>query len=331
MVEAVVDGEVVFEAVGPDAFAAFARADHGGALFGAFGVDLFLVVFVESGAEELPGELAVLVLAFGVLHADFDAGGDVEEFDGCGDFVDVLSAWALGGGDVYLDIFILDFDVDLLGFGEDGDGGGGGVDASLGFGLGYAFDAMGSAFVAEVLPDVFAFDVDDGGFAAAHVGGVEFHGVPLPVLCGGVSLVHLEEVVGEDGGFVATYACAEFEDDGVDGFVIGGDEFAFDILEEVGGLPGELGVFGAGEFEEFGVGFGVEDGFEVGGFGGEVLVLLVEGGEGEDGGAFLTDFGDLGVVCGDGGVGELPVVLVQLVEDLVEAVEEGGVGHGGGD
>jgi len=101
--------------------------------------------FVDAGGEESLGFVAVLCLGFGLLHSDFDAGGFVSELDCGGDFVDILAAGALGGGDVFVDIVgPVDVDFDGFGFWEYGDGAGACVDSALGFGCGDSFDGVDS-------------------------------------------------------------------------------------------------------------------------------------------------------------------------------------------
>ena len=141
--QALVGDDVVLVAVDSDFFGALGGADLGSSGFVAFGVEFGLFDFVDAGDQESPCFVAVLGLGFGFLHPDFHACGFVQELHGGGDFVDILAAWSLGGGDVFVDIVCpVDVDFDGFGFGEDGDGAGGGVDPALGFGGGDSLDGM---------------------------------------------------------------------------------------------------------------------------------------------------------------------------------------------
>ncbi len=291
--DAVVGNTGLRKVVGADAFGAVARAYLGFALGGVFGAFLLLLAFEKAGAEDFEGldfvfELGTLVGAF-----NDEAGGFVEELDGGVGGVDALAAGAGGAGDGDFDFVGVDLEVHLLGFGEDGDGDGGGVNAAIGLGGGDALDAVDAAFPFEGAVNVGAGDEEDDFAEAAGFGGAGGERLDGPAVGFGVASVEAGELGGEEGGFVAPGAGADF-DDGVAG--IGGVG-----RQHQGENPVvELGEFGAeGDKLLFG------EGAEVG----------IGGGVGEEG----SVFGD-----GGGGFGELVVEVGELGELLVFAAKFAG-------
>ena len=86
-------------------------------------------------------------------------------------------------------------------------------------GRGHALHAVHAAFILQLREDALAFDDGDDFLqsADARLGGREdFH---LPALRFGVAGVHAEDFGGEERGFVAAGAGADFEDDVL--FVVG--------------------------------------------------------------------------------------------------------------
>ena len=141
--QALVGDDVVLVAVNTDFFRALSSTDLCSSGFVALGVGFGLFDLMDACDEEAACFVAVLCLGFGFLHADFDACGFVEELDSGRDFVDILSARSLCGGNVLIDIVgPIDVDLDLFGFWEHGDGAGGSVDPALRFGRGDAFDGV---------------------------------------------------------------------------------------------------------------------------------------------------------------------------------------------
>jgi hypothetical protein len=59
----------------------------------------------DAGEEAFPGEGAVAGLGAAILAADGEASGVVEDFDGGGDFVDVLAAGAGGAAEALGEVF----------------------------------------------------------------------------------------------------------------------------------------------------------------------------------------------------------------------------------
>lgn len=152
-----------------------------------------------------------------------------------------------------------------------------------------------------------------------------------------VAAVHLEQIARKEGGLFAAGAGADFEEEGLDGFVLGRDELILQRLEQGVGFGLGVGEFGLGELGHLAV-------ILVGG----ELPELFDGGEGLL--VFLVFFDDRGELAGlarDGdealGVGQNLRVVELLLEravallDLVELAKQGsdkrivggGLWHGG--
>src|ERR1700683_2398259 len=124
-------------------------------------------MLIEARAEDLHGQVAILVLGSFVLALNDDARGQVSEAD-CGfDFVDVLSAVAAGAESVDAKVFRLDDDFDaIVNFGDDEYGREGSV-AARGLIKGRnADEAMHAGFAREKAEGVFTFDANGDGFEA---------------------------------------------------------------------------------------------------------------------------------------------------------------------
>src|SRR5918998_1842444 len=98
------------------------------ALCGDLLLPLLALEFEEPRPEDPHGHLTVLVLAALVLALRHDARREVRDPDGRIGLVDVLTAGPRGPVGIYLEIFLLDLDLDgLADDGRDGDGGETGV------------------------------------------------------------------------------------------------------------------------------------------------------------------------------------------------------------
>ena len=237
--DAVIGDAVLRIVVGADFFFASTGADEAATVGGVFGGFFLLAAFEEAGAEDGEGLLFVFDLAATVLTADNGAGGDVEDLDGGVGGVNALAAGTGGAADFDADFVHVEIEVDFFGFWKDGDGGGGGVDAALGFGGGDALDTVDAAFVFEDAEDVLTGDFGDDFFEAADFGGAGLEDFGAPAAGFGEAGVHAEQIRGEEGGFVATGAGADFEEgvatfEGVgreDGELDGGFEFGDALFE----------------------------------------------------------------------------------------------------
>ena len=168
-------------------------------------------------------------------HFELDAGGLVHDSPAGFDLVDVLATGAAAAAAEFFDVLGVDLDFDIGQFGKDGDGGGAGVDAALGLGFGDSLDAMAAAFEAEMAIGAAAADVDDDFLESAAVGGGEVADVEAIGFGFAIFAIHLIEIADEEAGLLTAGAGADFQEEGIDGVVLGGDEFVFERFEEFGG------------------------------------------------------------------------------------------------
>lgn len=222
-----------------------------------------------------------------VLALGDDSGGEVGDADGGLGFVDFLSAGPGGAVEVDADVFGADVDVvDFLGFGEDGDGGGGGMNAPASFGDGNTLYAVSSTFVAEGAVNVLTFDLEDDFLEATLAGIADIDEANGPATAFGVALVHAVEVGGEEGGFLASGAGADFDDgvsavvgvgrdEGDHGLALGFGELAFDGFDFLDGHGAEVGVGVVVVFEFAGFVEAVLEGEGSAAFGEDVLKALM--------------------------------------------------------
>src|SRR5260370_356011 len=124
---------VLGEIVGADFFGAVAGLDLPPAFGGESGLTFFLLLFVQSRAENAHGLGAILDLRFFVLLGNDEAAGNVRDAHGGIRSVDGLAAGAGRTEGVNAQVLGFDLDVDFVGFGEDRDGSGGSVNAALRF------------------------------------------------------------------------------------------------------------------------------------------------------------------------------------------------------
>ncbi len=101
---------------------------------------------------------------------------------------------------------------------------------------------MHAALVFEDAVDAFARHREDDLLVAAHGAFREARDGHLPALLLDVFRVHAEEVAGKEGRFVAARAAADFHDDVLVVFGVGGDEQQLDFLLQ----PGDA-LFARGE------------------------------------------------------------------------------------
>ena len=212
-IDAVIGQAVLRKVVRADSFAAVTRSDQCATLGGSFLVQRRLPGFHQPAAEDAHRLGLVLVLALLILNADDDAARDVSDADGRLDLVDLLSAGPAGAHGVDLQVFVADLDVDVGGLGHHGDGGGTGVDATLRFRFGDTLDAMASALELQLVKAAFARDRQHDILQPAQFGDADFEHLELPALLFDVLRVHLEQISGEQRGFVASRAGADFHDE----------------------------------------------------------------------------------------------------------------------
>src|SRR5690606_5917908 len=142
------------EVVGPDLFAALARADLGAALLRALRVDALLLEVEQARAQDGQRLGLVLELRLLVLTLHDEARRQMRDAHGRVRRVDALAARPARAHDVDAQILVPDLDVDLFGLGHHGDRHGRGVDAALALGRGHALDAVDALLVLEPAEDV---------------------------------------------------------------------------------------------------------------------------------------------------------------------------------
>src|SRR5262249_7933293 len=119
---AVIGDTVLREIVGANFLATVSAPDHGFTFFRQCILLLLHLDFVQAGAQHAHGFLAILNLGLLVLAADHRVGWNVGDTHGGVSRVDRLSAGAGGTERVDTNIFGIDLDVDVFGFGKNGDG-----------------------------------------------------------------------------------------------------------------------------------------------------------------------------------------------------------------
>ncbi len=122
-----------------------------------------------------------------------------------------LAAGAGGAEGVDADILGFDLDFDFVGFGQHGDGDGRGVNAALLLGRRHALHAVHAALVLQPAVDLVAADQGDDFLQAAHRRFADRSHFHLPALRFRIARVHAEDLGGEQSGFVAAGAGADFE------------------------------------------------------------------------------------------------------------------------
>ena len=223
----------------------------------------------------------------------------------------MLSAGAGGAELIDPVIFGAQVDFDVFRFGHDGDGGGGGVDASLGFGFGDALDAVPAALVLQVAVDVFAFEGEGDFFEAPHFGGAMVHDFGPPTFNVGVPPVHFVEVAGEEGGFFAAGAGADFHDAAGAKGIFAPDCHRQEFVPDGFASLAELDEFGFGEVTFFGGISGLGHFLAAADVFAEFLEFAVADGEAREAAVFAHDRRHPGPIGEDGGVGHFAFELLE--------------------
>ena len=190
-IDAVIGDAALRKVISADALRAVARSDLGLARLAAGAVGLFALGLVETRAQDLHGELAVLMLRF--FSGDNDnAGWDMRDADGGIGFVDVLAAGTGGAHGIDANVLRTDIDVDVLGFGENSDGGGGRMNTALVFGGRHALDAVDAAFVFELGEHAATRNGGDDFAIAAEIVLRNRNDLARPAIEISVALIHTE-------------------------------------------------------------------------------------------------------------------------------------------
>ena len=144
---------------------------------------VFLVLFdlPEFGAQQVHGDIMVLLLGAFLADRKSQAGGFVKQANGSGNFVDILAAMAAGARGGNINIFGIDDNLVAVNLGKDNNRGSGGVDPAVFFGKRNSLDAVSTGFVLELAIGINAADFDDvvvdfGYFPANFIGVANVHG-----------------------------------------------------------------------------------------------------------------------------------------------------------
>ena len=122
--------------------------------------------------------------------------------------MDVLPAVSARAKDVYVQIFRLDVDVDLFGFGQHRHGCGRRVNAPAGFGYGDALNAMAAAFVLEAAVRPTPAQLKHNLFDCAQPRLVHIDDFRMPAVALSVARVHPIQIRREQARLVAPGARA---------------------------------------------------------------------------------------------------------------------------
>ncbi len=188
--------------------------------------------------------------------------------------VDVLAAGALCAHGVDLEIAFVDVDVDILNLGQHRDGGGRSVDAAGSLGVGHALHAVHARFEFELGEDAAAVDLGDDLLEPAFAAFADRQDFRLPALFGGVAFVHAEQVAGEQRGFVAAGAGADFQDGVVVVHRVFGNERELELAFERFLTCEQRRPLGVGELAHLGIGRVRRERLEVGDLGGDGAIGL---------------------------------------------------------
>ena len=129
--------------------------------------------------------------------------------DGGGDFVDVLTTGAAGPVDLHFDVRRIDLHIHLVHFRQHGYRGSGGVDPAAGFGFRHPLNPVYAGFI-----------LQPGVGAPAHHQKIRFlhasqfrfavvHQLNFPAHFGGVHGIHPKKAVGKQGAFLAADAAPD--------------------------------------------------------------------------------------------------------------------------
>ena len=125
------------------------------------------------------------------------------------------------------------------------------------FGVGHALHAVHARLELELGERAAALDLGDDFLVAAHAAFAGRDDLDLPAVLGGEALVHAEQVAGEQRGFVAAGAGADFQDHVALVHRVLGDERDADLVRELLAPRFERRLLGFGERAHLGIGRGV--------------------------------------------------------------------------
>jgi hypothetical protein len=272
-VDAVIADATLREIVGADAFGPVARADLAAARGGARRIKLLALMVVQPGAQHGHRLGAIAVLRAVLLHHHHDASRQVGQADRGFGLVDVLAAGAAGAQGVDPEVAVVDRDVDLLGFGQHRDGRRGGVDAARRLGVGHTLHPVHAGLVFHLGESAASLDLGDDFLVAAHRAFAGRHHLDLPAVLRRISLVHAEQVAGEQSGLVTAGAAADLQDDVALIHRVLRDQREADLVRERFAARFQGGFLGFRQRAHLGIGRGVgQHGVEIGDLGADPLI-----------------------------------------------------------
>ena len=166
IMDTVVGDAVLRKVVGADFFGTVAGADKGFAGDGSVFHLFFFFAFEESGAQNIHGFDAVLLLRALILHGNDEASREMSDADGGVGGVDTLAAVSTRTVNINTKVFGVDFEVFLGCFGQNCDGGGGSMNAALRFGDWHTLDAVDATFKLELAIGIVATNLENNFFHA---------------------------------------------------------------------------------------------------------------------------------------------------------------------
>ena len=212
----VIGDPVLREVVGAHALRPVHGADLAAPLRAGLRVGVGLGLRQQPRAQHAQGLLLVLQLALLVLAGHHDPGRQVGDPHRRVGRVHALPAGPGGPEHVDLDVVVVDLDLDRLGLGRDEHAGRRGVDPPLRLGDGHPLHAVHPALVLQPGPGALgALALHRHGRvldpAQAGDGGIQDLGLPAAAF--GVTLVHPQQVPGEQRGLLAALARLDLQDD----------------------------------------------------------------------------------------------------------------------
>src|SRR5262252_2887494 len=209
--DAMVGDAPLREVIGADALRAIARANLALALRSPRLGRLLTLELIETRAQHLHGEAAVLVLRFLGRNND-NAGWQMRDAHGRIRLVDVLATGPTRPHGVDADVLGADVEIDVLHLREHGDGRRRGMNAPARFRGGHALHAMHARFVLEARKHPLAGNRSDDLLVAAKRVFRQADDLRLPPSFFRVAAVHAKEIGRKQRGLIAAGAGPHLQD-----------------------------------------------------------------------------------------------------------------------
>ena len=205
---------VVLEVVGTDLLRSTPAADLGATLLRESRGVLLLLEVIKARPQHFQGSRAVLDLALLVLHRHHQPCRQVGYAHGRVRRVDRLPTWTGGAIDVDTQVAGLYLDLDLVGFGQHVDRRRGGVHATLRLGDRDPLHPVRARLEMQALPGVLTLYEEGHAVDAPKLGLAKIQHLDSPAaVIGGITLVHVEKVLGEQVRLLASLGATDLDDD----------------------------------------------------------------------------------------------------------------------